>query len=268
MDKSTIQRKDLKKNFLKEIIMRLDFQGVLQAEMEKILLEVKPYLKQKHFDRYQEKVNNQFINDGTGIKDVKAQIVYSFAAETLGYSLEMSASCIALSVKTQGYASFDEYSEIFCRIANIFKEKIDFFTCTRFGLRKINFCFVRNHECINDYFASEYYNCYAPIVGLSTQSAERHDKLQNGLQKLNLRYAVEQGQLGVDSVYKVTLDTDIYLAEQTEIEQYLFGEKQLTEINEVAFRIYLGVLTEKMIGILTDDQDCETDEVLGVESNE
>ena len=42
-----LERNQLKKNFLKEIIMRLDFQGVLQAEMEKILIKVKPYLNDK-----------------------------------------------------------------------------------------------------------------------------------------------------------------------------------------------------------------------------
>ena len=268
MDKSKIKRSDLKKNFLKEIIMRLDFQGVLQAEMEKVLLDVKPYLKSKHFDRYQEKVNNQVINDGTGIKDIKTQIVYSFAAETLGYNLDISTNCIILSVKTQGYASFDDYSEIFCQIANIFREKIDFFTSTRFGLRKINFCFVKHQEVITDYFASEYYNCSAAIPGLTINSVERNDRLVNGQQKINLRYAVEQGYLGEESVYKVTLDTDIYMNDQKEIDQYFFGDSHLPDINEIAFRIYLGVLTEKMIDILSTDQEHEPEEIFGVENNE
>ena len=33
-------------------------QGVLQAEMEKVLLKVKPYLKEKNFTRYRENINN------------------------------------------------------------------------------------------------------------------------------------------------------------------------------------------------------------------
>lgn len=268
MDKSLVCRGDLKKNFLKEIIMRLDFQGVLQAEMEKVLLEVKPYLKKKNFGRYQEKISNQITNDNTGIKDVKAQIVYSFAAETLGYTLEMSTSCVSLSVKTQGYASFDEYSEIFCNVVNIFREKIDFFTSTRFGLRKINFCFLKHHESINEYFAPEYYNCGTPISGLEMQNVERNDRLVCGAQKLNLRYAVEQGQLGEEVVYKLTLDTDIYLLNQAEIDKYLFDEKKLSEINEKVFRIYIGVLTDKMIELLTNDHEEGLEEILGVESNE
>ena len=45
MQREKITRNDLKKNFLKKIIMRLDFQGVLQAEMESIILKVKPFLR-------------------------------------------------------------------------------------------------------------------------------------------------------------------------------------------------------------------------------
>lgn len=116
MERQHIGRKDLKRNFLKEIIMRLDFQGVFQAEMEKILLEAKPFLKEKGFDRYAEKVNNQIINDGSTIQEIKSQIVYSFSSENFGYGLDLSTSCVVLSVKTQGYSSFDDYSEIFRRI--------------------------------------------------------------------------------------------------------------------------------------------------------
>lgn len=48
METNKIERNYFKQNFLKEIIIRLDFQGVLQAEMEEILMKVKPYLKTKN----------------------------------------------------------------------------------------------------------------------------------------------------------------------------------------------------------------------------
>ena len=51
-----IERSQLKRNFLNEIIMRLDFQGVLQAEMEKVILKAKPFLKEKSFNRYRENI--------------------------------------------------------------------------------------------------------------------------------------------------------------------------------------------------------------------
>ena len=51
-------RNQLKKNFLRENIIRMDCQGVLLAEMEKFN-EVKPYFNKKAFNRYNEKINNR-----------------------------------------------------------------------------------------------------------------------------------------------------------------------------------------------------------------
>ena len=66
-------RTDLHYNFLKNIIVRLDFQGVFEPEMEKILPLVKPYLKEKAFKRYEKKTNKQFeINVVNGIPQAPA----------------------------------------------------------------------------------------------------------------------------------------------------------------------------------------------------
>ena len=56
---SPVNRADLHFNFLKTIIVRLDFQGVFEPEMEKILPLVKPYLKEKAFNRYEKKTSNR-----------------------------------------------------------------------------------------------------------------------------------------------------------------------------------------------------------------
>lgn len=268
MDRANINRNNLKRNFLKEIIMRLDFQGVLQAEMEGILLEVKPYLKSKGFNRYAEKVNNQVIDDGDGIKDLKAQIIYSFIAESLGYTLELSNSCIIISIKTQGYSSFDVYSDIFRNIINIFNRKIDFFTGIRFGFRKINFCFAKSKDVISKYFSTEYYNCAIPISGIETQLIKRQDCLTNGAQNFSLCHSIEAGMLDEQLMYKITLDTDIYTEQQNEIERILFEENNLSVMNEAMFRIYLSAITDDMIDLLTRDDDLEVDEIIGVENNE
>ena len=87
MQREKITRNDLKKNFLKKIIMRLDFQGVLQAEMESIILKVKPFLKGKGFNRYEEKAVNQISSNESSLPDIKSQMVFSFTAESLGYTL-------------------------------------------------------------------------------------------------------------------------------------------------------------------------------------
>lgn len=262
MEREKLQRSDLKKNFLKEIIMRLDFQGVLQAEMERILMEVKPYLKGKSFNRYEEKI----IDDGNSITDMKSQISYAFMSDVMGYTIGLSVSSIILTIRTQGYSSFDEYAELFAFIAKVYKSKIDFFTVKRFGLRKINFCFSDNREVITKYFNNAYFNCESPATGFESQTTERIDRLSNGIHNINMRYAIEQGQLENDLVYKVTLDSDIYVTDQSEIERLLFKEESINEVNETLFRIYLNAITEDFIKVLCSDEDSV--DIIGVESNE
>ena len=56
---TSITRTDFQFNFLKNIIVRIDFEGVLEAEMEKVLMLIKPYLKDKGFSRYMRKISNE-----------------------------------------------------------------------------------------------------------------------------------------------------------------------------------------------------------------
>lgn len=268
MDRTTIVRSTFKKNFLKEIIMRLDFQGVLQAEMEDILLLVKPYLKEKSFNRYDEKVTNEIVNNGSVVTDIKSQIVYTFISEAAGYELKLSNTSIILSVRSQSYASFEAYSEIFRNVASIYKEKIDFFTVKRFGLRKINFCFIQDRNKINNYFLSSYYNIDTPIDGYSALSNERLDKLAGEKTSINLKYAVEEGQVENITIFKVTLDSDIYSMDQEEITDIVFNETHMGEINDRLFGIYINVLTDEFIELLSNEEDMPDGTVLGVEMNE
>ena len=73
--------------------------------------------------------------------------------------------------------------------------------------------------------------------------------------------------MGEDKVYKVTLDTDIYLIEQTEIEKMLSDEQGLSAINEIVFKIYLASITDNMIDLLCNEE-VEIDDVVGIEDNE
>ena len=195
MDKSTISRGDLKKNFLKEIIMRLDFQGVLQAEMESILLEAKPFLKAKNFNRYEEQITNKLTNSFTGeLADIQSQIIYVFTSEAQGYVVKLSNTSIILSVHSQGYSPFNEYSEVFCGLAKIYSEKIDFFTVKRLGVRKINSCCLRDRNDIAKYFNTSFFNDAVPADGFLPLKIERKDRLVKDTQNINMRYTIEQGK--------------------------------------------------------------------------
>lgn len=267
MDREQISRSDLKKNFLKEIIMRFDFQGVLQAEMESVLLVVKPFLKEKMFNRYEERTASH-MDDNDSAMELKEQVVYSFTSEASGYIVELSNTNVVLIVQSQMYSSFDDYASIFCRIVAIYNEKIDFFTPKRFGLRKINYCFIKNKEDITKYFNSRFYNYDTLIENYESQKVERVDRLSDGESNINLRYLIEEGEIDGQKYYKVVLDSDIYMMNQDVISRIVLDEEEIKVINEKLFVIYLNAVTDDFLGILISDEEISSDGILGVELNE
>lgn len=268
MDKTCILRSNLKKNILKEVIIRLDFEGVLQAEMEKILLPAKPYLRKKGFNRYEEKISNQIVENENTLKDLKSQIIYSFTAEASGYILYLSNTSVVLTVRSQSYFPFEVYADIFFNIVDFYRKSIDFFTPKRFGLRKINYCFVTSKESIGKYFNPLYYNCDVPIEGCESQTVERIDRIIGEKNSFNLRYTIEKGQIGDRSCYKVSLDSDAYMTNYEDIENLFSDRKNLSLINETIFRIFISALTDKFLEVLLGKKESNEEEISGVELNE
>ncbi len=276
MKANDITRRTFKNNYLKQIVMRLDFQGVLQSEMEDVLLLVKKYLKQASFNRYEEKIGNEIeLNVGLNsfnaqdpIKEVRQTRIYSFYNEDMGYSFDLSTNFIILKVIVAKYASFEEYSKLFIDICNIYKEKIDFFTTKRFGLRKINFCFVKDIKAVSKYFESKYYNYFELFDDTEIKTSAKTFNVGFGKKSLNVLYGVEQGKLGNLPVYKVTLDSDIYSEDTQTIDEFMFDKKDVCEMNEQLFWVYIDSITSEMGNILKNDHCDIPDDLLGVDSNE
>lgn len=169
MERKGITRLSFKHNFLKQVIIRLDFQGVLQAEMDEILRQVKPYLKGKGFNRYEQQINNEIdfnlnsngiFETASPVKEIRNIVIHSFINDNSGYAIDISIKHICIKVNTTKYIPFDEYAAVFMYVSNIYRSTIDFFTMKRFGLRKINFCFVKDVKYINKYFSQRYFDCY------------------------------------------------------------------------------------------------------------
>ncbi|WP_373263578.1 TIGR04255 family protein [Hungatella hathewayi] len=276
MDTKSISRASFKYNFLKQVIIRLDFQGVLQAEMENILLKVKPYLKERKFNRYEQKINNEIdfeVNNGifesnNPVKEIRNVIIHSFINEDCGYAIDLSTNYICLKVNAVKYISFEEYSKTFMDIANIYKTTIDFLTLKRFGLRKINFCFVNSVSCINKYFTQRYFDCYDLFGSSEVFACEKKENFSIDNCKMNVLCDIEQGMLGNKQIYKVTLDSDIYIDVTETIEKIIFEKNDMAKLNDKLFSIYADALTEEFGSMLLNDKTVWPDEIIGVEKNE
>lgn len=135
-------------------------------------------------------------------------------------------------------------------------------------MRKINFCFVRNRDGIAKYFDSRFYSCDTPLSELHPLSTKSTQHLSSEDMDINLIYAIEEGEIGESTYQKVTLDSDIYITAQTQIERILLDKSAMNDINETLFRIYLNTVSDRFLELLTSDDDLCTDEILGVEPNE
>lgn len=272
-----INRSSFKHNFLKQVIIRLDFQGVLQAEMDKILMQVKPYLKEKGFNRYEQQINNEIdINMNSNgifetvnpIKEIRNIVIHSFINDNGGYSVDLSIKHICIKVNASKYIPFEQYATVFMDISNIYKTTIDFFTMKRFGLRKINFCFVNNVDNINKYFNPRYFDCYDLFSESVVFASEKKENISVDYCKLNLLCDIEQGQLNNTQVYKITLDSDIYIDDTNSIEKNIFEDEKIAKLNERLFMIYIDAITDEFGSMLLSDEDIGQDEIIGVERNE
>lgn len=274
---ANINRGEFHHNFLKSVIVRLDFQGVLEAEMEKVLVHVKPFAKEQGFSRYAEKNANQIdiaVTD-KGVPEsiettnrIRRQKVYSFIDENRGFVLDVSNTFICLTINTTRYTPFDDYCGIVPFVSDIYKENIDFFTVTRFGIRKINECLIEDKGQIQQYFNQSLFNYYDCLEGINTIQSNHINVFTRGEHHINLITNIAQGQLEGKTVFSVRLDIDAYLDKSEDVLQLLDKHEKQVEINDLLFEIYTSSLTEKFISLLTSEDDFDNTIMMGVERND
>lgn len=269
-----VTRTDLHYNFLKTIIIRIDFQGVFEPEMEKILLQIKPYLKAKSFTRYEKKTTNQIEidvltgNQQSGTGKIQSQEVHSFINDDNGYVLEVSSSFICLNISSTKYSPFESYSVIVSDIANVYKQSIDFFTVKRLGIRKINICMIDNKKRIKEFFSPAYFGYFDAIDTANTLISNRRDLFNIDKYRINLFCNIEQGFSNKQELYKVSLDVDAYIDNTEIIDQVIYNQAELQKMNDLLFDIYINSLTQDFQTALSSEDDSLFAGLIGVERNE
>lgn len=274
---ASISRSEFHHNFLKSVIVRLDFQGVLETEMEKVLVNIKPFAKERGFSRYAEMNANQIdiaVTD-RGVPEsiettnrIKRQKVYSFFDDNKGFVLNVSSSFICLTINTTHYTPFDDYCEIVPFVSDIYRKNIDFFTVKRFGIRKINECLMEDKGKIQQYFNPSFFSFFNSIKDVETLQSNHSNIFAYGQHHINLITNIAQGQYEGKVVYSVRLDIDAYLDKQEEVEELLRTHEKQENINNIIFEIYTSALTEKFISLLSSDEDFDDEIMLGVERND
>lgn len=267
------KRTDFKFNFLKEVIVRMDFQGVFEPEMESLLPLIKPYLKEKGFSKYTKRTNNEIKikvgnveAQGPELNGVQSHVIHSFLNENEGYVLDVSNGFVCLTVSATAYAPFEDYSLFVSDIVDIYRQKIDFFSIIRVGVRKINVCMIKDKTYIKELFKTEYFGYFdiCENADIDTIASNRKDVFRIENYKGNLLRRIEQGKVNGDTAYKLSLDIDIYIDDKAINEESF----DLSKMNELIFEIYVDSMTEDFKRKLCGDDVNEFPMIIGVEENE
>ncbi|MBC5786722.1 TIGR04255 family protein [Clostridium facile] len=272
----TVERKSFKHNFLNRTIMRVDFVGPFSQDMESILHDTRNYLIDNQFKDYEERIENHvglridendLIKESLPINTLEQRKISSFKHENEIYSVDMCKDFLGIVVNK--YMPFEEYSKIFLNVLNIYKTKVDLFNLKRFGIRKTNFCFIKGKENINKYFSNNYFNTCDFFGDIKTLASEKKEVFSVSDYKINLLCNIENGTIKEDEsteidVYKVSIDSDIYLDNTDIIEKTISDTNKLLEMNEMLFNIYTNLLSNEFIKLLTDSNDFLNEDIIGV----
>lgn len=276
---SEIKRTELKKNFLKNIIMKIDLIGVLPNEVYGVVESVKNTLKQSGFERFQQKLGKDINFEITGLNGENEKLlektlknetfdIYNFVDENRGISIEISNRFITISIKSTKYIKFSEYLNYLLVIYDKFKETIKFASIGRLGLRKINSCLITEKTKINELFNKKYFN----ITDISSENSNVFSNQKyliiNGDKKINFATNIQEGLRGVEKIYQIVLDNDIYIENlSSEIGSSELRD-QVLNMNNIIFDIFIQALTVEFVEILKSDDECYLEYLIGVENNE
>lgn len=253
-----IKREDFKHNFLANIIIRFDFKGIFENELEKSVSNLKEMLKEHHYDYIRKehaqeidfKINDPEFLGSIPPANVKKQPVYIFNNEEKGLIFKISPTFAIINNLNKKYISFSEYAPFLIEIINLL-QKTPFFNITRFGIRKINICILKDINKLYDYFNKEHFYLYDQEGTQTYQQSQTYTKEEYNI---NLIRNIILGKYDEQPAYQIAIDADIYTSSKEKIIDIIQNESQINTMNDILFEIYTNMLTNKLIKQLSENE--------------
>ena len=172
MEKNCIDRKALRYNFLKKIIIRFDYDGMDDTELDQVISSISIELKKHDYTsrtvEMEKEMQFEFNDPESGDyaelygKKVREQKVFVFHNENPQIRLSISSSSACITIEETKYVDCLKYCDVLWKVMLIISEpeKVPFFMFKRFGLRKINQCFLMDINHLNEYFEPSHYHVF------------------------------------------------------------------------------------------------------------
>ncbi len=286
-EKTQIDRKSLKGNILRKIILRFDYKGIVEIKqsieflLKKILSEDFDILNEKYLSELDFDLKDpELIETTVDIpkKELKKIKVYEFISKDKLVNLKISKYFLELRIKCDKYKNFEHYSELFSNVIKILNENNEFLRGLRIGVRKINSVYFTDISKIYDYLEKDYFS--NSVLKLQEDShnanvirSETIDTFKLNNTQFNMIRYMDSGEMYLDNepkiAYQVVLDIDGYVRNQDDIENIIKDKdiiKHLNAVNEQIFVLFKQTLTKKFLKMLVMGQS--DNYIIGVDLNE
>lgn len=287
--KNGINRTDIKYNFLKKIIIRVDYNGILERELEKSVEHLKNILKNNNFDRFYESFINEVdfeIKDPEQIEtqrmipvqELRKTKSYNFSKNENGVQVQISKYFMSVTVDYNNYIKFETIATLFNEIFNEVFDNNNYIRVLRLGLRKINNCILlelnRLQEIIKEKYFSNLNDLFSDIEAVPILNKQNIDTFIYQDTNINLIRYLSGGILNLDGedkeAYQLVLDIDTYKNDEDYLNTITKTHnvyEELVKFNTVLFKTYINMLSDTFVNNLIDGSIDNT-LVLGVEKND
>ena len=268
MKKEEIKRHHLKGNIMKQLIFRIDYQGV-QNYQELIDSEFVESVFQERITTFQNSINLQISNIeevsenlSIPVKEIQQQEIQRYSKCVLGKEdviLDISRYFTILTVIcNNNYEGIDRYSDFFSNLIHTYYNRSKYIKIKRLGLRKIGGDIFFDPTNINEVFDKEHFNFDFSKTGFYSNKISYLNVLETPklLPQVNYIRTLEKGIYIDDGAekeaYQVILDIDAY-CQNGRLESAKFGERTNVKPfidhinNDFLFEIYKMSMTENFL---------------------
>lgn len=269
-------RSEIKHNFLKKIMFRFDYEGIMESDVERCILKLRQHFFDAGFINMNRRTENQFdlqlkmdLNipneNQFSISNNNKSEVYSFSSDNKEV-LEINKSFFTLTIDIERiYESFDKYISLLVESIEVIRSMSPYFHALRIGLRKINICFLDDLKKLSVYFTKAAFNINDVIeqfadYGCSASNMvtilSKSDYQINYVR--NIQEGVMQQEDGSQStMYQIVIDVDVFKEGNREILPILSNksviEDTLVKQNTIEFEVFIKSLSNRLIELLKMD---------------
>ncbi|MBE5936058.1 MAG: TIGR04255 family protein [Lachnospiraceae bacterium] len=281
MNNSEIE--NLKNSFLKKIELKLFFRGLRKNEILEGIDTIRGELLERGFSIYEdfdEKVEYDFMEKNLGEKLVDFINPICRYANKNGTEILIASDCVQITDKIENYKSIKKYTGIFTLLIMALKKVSGYFVPMKMYVRKVNICYLRELEHLNEYFSQMVFPEYMFKNELDMKEVIFSDKnIRLNKEEVNVEFntqmqfgeAYNEKKHTSEELYQIILDYIVYVDDSQIIKNSLLEQADfdtyLERMNNMLDDIYLKSLTRDFLVRLCN-RNFSDKKIVGVTPNE